>query len=88
MADQGLTGGGGVAFGKDQVLNGQNCIQPFRQKVASRDVVRDIGVFDLALGAHQALGHGRRRDEESCGDLRGGQATQGVQGQRNLLILW
>jgi hypothetical protein len=55
--------------------------------VTGWDVVGDAGVFDLAFGAHQALGHGGQRYQECCGDFAGGQAAQGVQGQRDLLIL-
>ena len=48
--------------------------------------VRNAGVADLALGAHQALGHRRRRHQKRARDLVGLQAAQRAQRQRDLRL--
>ena len=49
-----------------------------------RHAVGDPGGLDLALGADEALGHGRLGDEEGAGHLSGGEATEQAQCQRDL----
>jgi hypothetical protein len=46
----------------------------------------DPGRLDLALGADQALGHGRLGNEEGASDLLGAQPTQRTQCERDLRI--
>jgi hypothetical protein len=53
------------------------------QQVRRRDPVGDARVADLALRPGQALGHGRLGDQESARDLRGGQAAERAQRERD-----
>jgi hypothetical protein len=52
--------------------------------MVGRHPERDPGGLDLALGAHESLGHGRLGDQEGAGDLGRGQAAERPQGQRHL----
>ena len=80
VADERLARGGRVAFGEDQVEHAQHHFQAIGEQMRGWDVVGDAGILDLALGPHQPLRQRRHRDEEGRRNLRGGQATQRVQG--------
>ena len=78
--------GGGVALVEDQVQHVQHRAQPLPAR-SSAGGMREPGTpagLDPLLGPADALGHRRLRDQERRGDLRGGQAADGAQGQRDL----
>ena len=75
-----------VALVEDQVDHRQHRAQTVGQQVRRRDPERDRGVLDLALGAHQPLGHRRLRHQERARDLLGRQASQRAQRERHLRI--
>ena len=54
-----------------------------RQQIGGRHPVRDARVADLPLGAHEPLRHRLLVDEERAGDLRGGEAGERAQRQRD-----
>ena len=86
VPDQGVPGSGGIAFGEDQIEDGEDGVEPFGQQMRGRDVVGDAGVFNFALGPHQPLGHGGHGQEKGGGDLGGGEAAQRLQGEGDLLL--
>src|SRR5260221_7677705 len=53
------------------------------KQVGRGDPVGDPGVMDLVFRPHQALGHRLLRDQEGPRNLRGGQAGQRAQGERD-----
>src|ERR1700680_1928996 len=63
----------GVPLVEDQVHHGEDRAQPFGKLGFARDAVGNAGVANLALGAHQPLGHRRLGDQERARDLRGGE---------------
>jgi hypothetical protein len=75
-----------VALVEDQVDDREHRGEPIGQQVVGRHPERDPGGLDLALGPHEPLGHRRLGDEEGSGDLAGGQAAEGVQGQSDLRV--
>ncbi len=83
-ADQLGPGGGRVALVEQQVQHGEHGPGSFRQHVVGRDAEGYAGVADLALGPHQALGHGGFGDQERPRYLGRGQAGQGAQGEGDL----
>ncbi len=72
-----------VALVEDEVEDGQHGAEPLGEEVVGRDAKRDPGRPDLPLGAHEALGHRRLRDQERVRDLRRRQAYDLAQGQRH-----
>ena len=76
-------GGGGVALVEDQVDDREHGRQPLGQGGVARQLERDPGVANLALGAHQALGHRGVGHEEGPRDLGPGQPAYGLEGQRH-----
>ncbi len=83
LPDQVLPGAGRVPLVEQQVQHGQHAGGALRQQVRWGHLVRDARVADLVLGPDQPLGHGRLRDQERPGDLRGGQPGQRAQGERD-----
>ncbi len=79
-------GRGGVALVEDEVDDRQDRTEAVGQLGLVGYPVRDPGVADLALGPHQALGHGRLGDEEGPGDVGGLQAAQQPEGERHLRL--
>ncbi len=75
---------GRVSLVEHEVDHGQHRAQPDRQVGLLRHPVRDAGVADLVLGAHQPLGHRRLGHQERPGDLGGGQPAQQTQRQGHL----
>ena len=74
----------GVALVEDQVQHVQHRVEPLRPFGVRWHAERQAAVLDALFGAADAAGHGRLRDQEGPGDLRGGQAADGPQGQRDL----
>ena len=83
LPDQVLPGAGRVPLVEQQIQHSQHASGALRQQVRRRHLVRDARIADLVLGPDQPLGHGRLRDQERAGDLRGGQPGQCAQGQRH-----
>src|SRR5207302_2087884 len=73
-----------IAFVEDEVHDRQHGPNTSGQVGFVRDSIRDPRVTDLALGAHQALRHGRLGNEERTCDLRCGQSAQESERQRDL----
>ena len=69
LAHEALAGARRVALVEDEVDDGQHAGEAIRQLLVARDAVGDAGGGDLALGAHEALGHRRLGDEERARDL-------------------
>ena len=78
-----LARGRRVALVEDQVDRGEHRRQPVRQLLVLRHPVGDAGVGDLALGAHEPLGHRRLGDEERARDLRHRQPAERAQRERH-----
>ena len=78
-----LAGGGGVALVEDQVDDREHGVEAVGQRGVARQLERDPGVADLALGPDQALGHGGVGHEERPRDLRPGQAADRLERQRH-----
>ena len=72
-----------VALVEDEVDDGEHAVQAVGHLGVDRHLVRDVRGGDLALGAHEALGHRGLGDEEGARDLRRGQAAEGAQRQRD-----
>jgi hypothetical protein len=83
-AHQRVAAGRGVALVEDQVDHRQRRVEPHRQLVGVGHPVRDAGVADLALGAHQPLRHRRLGHRERARDRRGRQPADQPQRQRHL----
>ena len=71
-----VAGGGGVALVEDQIDDFEDRREASSAVGAARDLERDVGVGECALGPHDALGDGRLRNEEGARDLLGGQTSQ------------
>jgi microcompartment protein CcmK/EutM len=84
--DQVGAGRGAVALVEERVEDYEHSTKPLRQLVVGRDAVRNPGVLDLVLRAHEPLCHCLRGDHEGACDLDGGQAAERAQGQRNLSL--
>jgi hypothetical protein len=67
----------------DQVDDREDAGQPVGQVGLGRHPVGDAGVADLVLRPHQALRHRRLGHQEGVRDLRGGQAADQPQRQRD-----
>ncbi|CUJ41539.1 Uncharacterised protein [Achromobacter xylosoxidans] len=78
-----FAGGGGIAFVEDQVDHFQHRGQPRRAFPRPGHLERHARRRQAALGAHDALGDGRLRGQESARDLGGGQPAQQAQRQRH-----
>ena len=83
-AHERVAGGGRVALVEDQIDHPQHAVQPLGQGVLARHRVGDARGADLRLGAHEPLGHRRRRHEEGARDLVDGKAAEGLEGERHL----
>jgi len=70
---------GQVPFGEDQGDHSQHGRKAARQLARARHAERDPRLADLALGAHQALRHGRLGNTERGRDLRRGQPAHRAQ---------
>ena len=81
-----VVAGGRVALGEDEVDDVQNQAQTAFELVRAGHAERDAALLDLALAAGQALGHGRRRDQEGLGDLSGAEARDVAQGESGLRV--
>ena len=73
-----------IALVEDQVESRQHRAQPIRQVIAARDLVGDPSVADLALGAHDALLHGRLAGEKRACHLGSGEPPEQAQGEGHL----
>jgi hypothetical protein len=82
-ADQAVAGAGRVALVEDEVDDGEDAGQAVGDLGVAGDAIGDPRRRDLALGAHQPLGHRRLRHEEGARDLPRGQPAEGPQGQRD-----
>ena len=79
-------GGGGVALVEQEVEHGEHRARALRQQMRGRHPVRDAGVADLVLRAHEPLRHRRLRHQERASDLGGGQPGERAQRQRDLRV--
>jgi hypothetical protein len=84
VADEPVARAGRVALVEDEVDDGQHGPQAVGELGLVGDPIRDPRVADLALGPDQPLGHGRLGDQEGPRDLRGGEASQQPERQRDL----
>ncbi len=75
-----------VALVEDQVEHSEHGGEAVGQQVRGRHAERDPRVADLALGAHQALGHRRLGYQERPRDLLGAEAAERAQRQRDLRL--
>ena len=75
-----------VARVEDEVERRERSGRPLREEVVGRHAERDPGGADLALGAHEPLGHRRLRHEEGTGHLRRGQPAHRLERQRHLRV--
>ena len=78
-----VAGGGGVALVEDQVDRLQHRGEPLGQLAALGHLERHPRGGERALGAHDALLHGRLGHEVGAGDLLGGEPRQQAEGQRH-----
>ncbi|MHC2316297.1 hypothetical protein ACVIHC_003343 [Bradyrhizobium diazoefficiens] len=76
-----------IAFGEDEIDDGEHAVEPLRQRVAFGHLIGNAGEPDLLLGADEALRHRLLTDEERARDLRGREAANGAQRQRDLDLL-
>ena len=83
---QRVAAGRRVALVEDEIQGREHGGESLGQRVVGRHAEGDGGVADLALGAHQALGDRRLGQEEGARDLRGGQAAEEPQGERDLRL--
>ena len=83
-ADELVALGRGVALVEHEVDDRQHRPQPARQLGVARHAVRDLGVADLLLRAHEALGHRRLGNEERPGDVRRLEPAEQPQRERDL----
>ena len=81
VAQQVVPGSRGVPGRVDEVDDGTDGRGPAGQVVGGRDLERDAGPGDLALGPGQALAHRRLGHEQDPGHLQGGEAAQRAQGE-------
>jgi len=58
VSDDAAPRGGGVAFVEHEIDHAQDRVEPFRQFFALRNLVRDVCVANLALGANNPLRQG------------------------------
>ena len=83
VAHEAVAGAGRVALVEDEVDDGEHAGQAIGHLGVAGDAVGDLGRSDLALGAHQALGHRRLGHQEGARDLGRGQPAECAQGQRD-----
>ena len=60
---------GRIAFGEDEIDHRQHRVEPSRHVLRVGHRVRDAGVANLGLGAHEPLCHRRGRHQEGARDL-------------------
>lgn len=77
-----------IARIENEVDDGQHGGDPLANPRALRNLVRNAGVADFALGAHQALGHRGHGGEKGPGDLLGGKAAPSVRKVRATWASW
>src|SRR3954468_21675934 len=77
---------GGIALVEHQIDHAQHGVEPRRQFVPRRHLVRNPRIANLRLGADDALRQRRCRREERLRDLLGPQAADLAQRQRHLRI--
>jgi hypothetical protein len=83
-ADELVAGRRDVALVEDEVDDAQHRVDALGELGRGRDPVGDPGVPDLALGPGESLRHGRLGEHEGAGDLRGGEAAERAQRERDL----
>ena len=79
-AHQAVAGAGRVALVEDEVDDGEDAGEAIGDLGVVGDAVGDPRRRDLALGAHQALGHRRLGHEEGARDLRAWSGRRGCAG--------
>ncbi len=75
-----------VPLVEDEVDDDEHGGEPVREQVVGWDAEGDARRLDLALGAHQALGHGRLGDEERARDLRRREPAERSQSECDLRV--
>ncbi len=83
VADEPLTGGGGIPLVEQEVHHGENCGQAIAETFRCRDLVGDPGYFDLAFGADQPLGDRCLGCDECSRHLDRRQAAHRAKSQRD-----
>ena len=78
-----VAGGRRVALVEDEVDDLEHRRQPRGELVAARHLERDLRLGQRPLGADDALGDGRLRDEERARDLLGRQAAEQAERERD-----
>ena len=84
--DQGIARRRRVALVEDQVEDLEDAVEALGEQVARRHAIRDAGIVDLALGPDEPLGERRLGDEEGPSDLRGREAAQRAERQRDATV--
>ena len=77
---------GRVPLVEDQIHDREHRDEAVGQQVVGRHPERDRRRGDLPFRAREALAHRRFRHDERTGDLVGGQAAEGSQGERDLRL--
>ena len=79
-------GRGAVTLVEEEVHDREHCDGALGEQVRRWHAVRDAGVADLVLGAHEALGHRRLGHQKGAGDLGRRESDHGTQRQRDLRV--
>ena len=86
MADEVVAAGGGVALCEHEVGACEDRGQSLGESRRGWDGEGDARIANLALGAHEALGHGRLGLKQGSGDLRHLQSADEPQRERHLCL--
>ena len=78
-----FTSGGRVAFVEDEVDHFENGRQTRRKVRSARDLEGNARLGQRALGADDALGNGRLRDQKGARDFLRGQAAEQAKRERD-----
>ncbi len=81
-----VTRGRRIALIEDQVEHMEHPVEALGEQLSGRYAIGDPGGPNLALGPDQALRQGRLGEQEGAGDLRGREAAQGAQRERDASI--
>src|SRR4029453_16525036 len=73
-----------IALVEDQIHDGEDGLEALMEQVWRGHAKWNSRFFDLPLFSHQTLRHGAFRDEKGAGNLVGGKAAEGTQGERDL----
>ena len=68
-------------------MTASDAVEPLRHQLERRHLIRNPGIANLGLGAHQPLRHGFFRHQKRLGDFGGRQPADRAQRQRDLRFL-